>query len=182
MSLPKLPPMSSTNMCTPILFIGTYEGDFADMLMVTWKGRKLYCVDPWQPGYDNMDPASSADMVEVEAKARKKLDKYGKTVHILKETSAEAASQFDEGQLDFVYLDGRHQTDSMAQDLSLWWPKLRSGGILAGHDIVCPGEKGGGWGAFIQLPIFLHARMNKVIIYLVPESEGKPWSYYMVKK
>jgi len=36
--------------------------------------------------------------------------------------------------LDFVYLDARHDFDSVTEDLTLWFPKLRWAGILAGHD------------------------------------------------
>ena len=35
------------------------------------------------------------------------------------------------------YLDGRHDYAGVKEDLQVWWPKLRPGGLLAG-------EKGGG--------------------------------------
>eukprot|EP00921_Rhytidocystis_pertsovi_P001788 GHVQ01003078.1.p1 GENE.GHVQ01003078.1~~GHVQ01003078.1.p1 ORF type:complete len:572 (-),score=98.45 GHVQ01003078.1:73-1788(-) len=37
---------------------------------------------------------------------------------------------------DFVYVDARHDRTSVTQDLHNWWPKLRPGGIMAGHDYV----------------------------------------------
>jgi hypothetical protein len=48
--------------------------------------------------------------------------------------SAEAATMFENGSLDFVYLDADHCFESVWQDLSVWYPKVRIGGILAGHD------------------------------------------------
>ena len=34
-----------------------------------------------------------------------------------------------------MYLDGDHQTDAVVADIDAWKPKIRKGGILAGHDI-----------------------------------------------
>jgi predicted O-methyltransferase YrrM len=160
--------------------IGTYRGEFAHMLLVTWQG-KLHCVDPWESGYDEIDPASASDMDEAYRVCMNKLRKYGNRVNILRMTSVEAAKQFHKESLSFAYIDGCHQVASVTQDLTLWWDRLKKGGILAGHDIVCPGELEGGWGRMIQLPVFLHAQMHHVTIYLVPERDGLPWSYYMVK-
>jgi cephalosporin hydroxylase len=43
--------------------------------------------------------------------------------------------EFKDASLDFVYLDGDHQTDAVVADIDAWKPKIRKGGILAGHDI-----------------------------------------------
>ena len=50
--------------------------------------------------------------------------------------SVEAASLFENGSFDFVYLDADHSFESVWQDLSVWYPKIRIGGILAGHDFL----------------------------------------------
>merc|ERR1712217_308009 len=47
--------------------------------------------------------------------------------------SVEAADEFEDHSLDFVYIDAEHN-DRVALDLKAWEPKLRKGGILAGHD------------------------------------------------
>ena len=38
--------------------------------------------------------------------------------------------------LDFVYLDARHDYDSVMSDLAEWHDRLRPGGVIAGHDYV----------------------------------------------
>jgi hypothetical protein len=38
--------------------------------------------------------------------------------------------------LDFVYIDARHDRASVLEDLAAWYPKVRAGGIIAGHDYV----------------------------------------------
>ena len=39
-----------------------------------------------------------------------------------------------DGTLDFVYLDAGHDYASVLEDLQAWAPKVRPGGMLAGHD------------------------------------------------
>ena len=36
--------------------------------------------------------------------------------------------------VDFVYIDGLHDYESVKEDIHDWFPKLHSGGILCGHD------------------------------------------------
>eukprot|EP00747_Dinoflagellata_sp_TGD_P023441 gnl/TRDRNA2_/TRDRNA2_129810_c0_seq1.p1 gnl/TRDRNA2_/TRDRNA2_129810_c0~~gnl/TRDRNA2_/TRDRNA2_129810_c0_seq1.p1 ORF type:complete len:449 (+),score=50.60 gnl/TRDRNA2_/TRDRNA2_129810_c0_seq1:36-1349(+) len=46
----------------------------------------------------------------------------------------ECARHFVDNSLDFVYLDARHDRGSVLQELQAYWPKLRPGGVMAGHD------------------------------------------------
>lgn len=48
--------------------------------------------------------------------------------------SHEAALAFAPESLDFVFLDGCHLYEEVRRDLESWYPKLRAGGVLAGHD------------------------------------------------
>ena len=41
-----------------------------------------------------------------------------------------------DGFFDFIYVDARHDFKGVYEDLVAWWPKLRAGGIMAGHDYV----------------------------------------------
>jgi hypothetical protein len=40
------------------------------------------------------------------------------------------------GSLDFVYIDGNHRFEQVVADLAAWAPKVRPGGIVAGHDYL----------------------------------------------
>eukprot|EP00758_Cryptobia_borreli_P017344 Tbor_TRINITY_DN6182_c4_g1::TRINITY_DN6182_c4_g1_i3::g.22011::m.22011 len=37
---------------------------------------------------------------------------------------------------DYIYVDARHDYKGVLDDISQWWPKLKKGGIMAGHDYV----------------------------------------------
>jgi len=46
---------------------------------------------------------------------------------------------------DFIYVDARHDFKGVTLDLELYWPKLKVGGIIAGHDYVTNDETGQNW-------------------------------------
>jgi predicted O-methyltransferase YrrM len=51
-------------------------------------------------------------------------------------TTDEAASLFQDGSLDGVFIDADHTYEAVKMDIQNWMPKVRKGGILAGHDYV----------------------------------------------
>ena len=46
------------------------------------------------------------------------------------------ASQHPDQSLDFVYLDSDHKYQSVKSEIEAWYPKVKVGGILAGHDYI----------------------------------------------
>ena len=58
----------------------------------------------------------------------------GFNVEFIRETSMSAVKLFQDRSLDFVYIDGDHRYDFIRDDLAGWSKKVRSGGILSGHD------------------------------------------------
>jgi len=52
--------------------------------------------------------------------------------------SLAAAKTYADGSLDFVFLDNDHSTGHVLRELEEWYPKIKPGGILAGHDINWP--------------------------------------------
>ena len=65
---------------------------------------------------------------------------------VLREGSPTAASRFADGSLDFVFIDGNHLYEAVCSDIAAWWPKLRSGGLLTGHDYAINRDASGEWG------------------------------------
>jgi hypothetical protein len=51
-----------------------------------------------------------------------------------KTNSLDGARGQKDGKYDFIYLDAGHDYKSICQDLEAWYPKLRPGGVFAGHD------------------------------------------------
>ena len=46
----------------------------------------------------------------------------------------EASKKFSDGSLDFVYIDARHEYDSVKEDIVSWLPKIKKGSFIGGHD------------------------------------------------
>lgn len=61
-------------------------------------------------------------------------------------TSGEASTKVVVESLDFVFIDGSHDYDSVKQDILLWNSKVRPGGIVAGHDYNGRGDASGRFG------------------------------------
>lgn len=53
---------------------------------------------------------------------------------LLEVTSEEASKRVQNESLDIVFVDGDHSYTATLRDLELWYPKIRKGGVLSGHD------------------------------------------------
>lgn len=58
----------------------------------------------------------------------------GDRFKLIKENSQVAADLLDDGAYDFVFIDGGHSMKQVLADLDSWYPKVKSGGLIAGHD------------------------------------------------
>jgi predicted O-methyltransferase YrrM len=50
-------------------------------------------------------------------------------------TSVEASKLFEDKTLDFVFIDGAHDYDSVFDDIHHWFPKVKVGGYISGDDL-----------------------------------------------
>jgi predicted O-methyltransferase YrrM len=92
---------------------------------------RLYLIDPYG-GITDRDPKF------LQFKAKFGADNDRITWHV--RTSMEAVKRFSDQSLDFVYIDANHRFYHVAQDIRAWWPKVRMGGLLAGHDYFTYGS------------------------------------------
>lgn len=165
--------------------IGTHRGFFAARFLSQWPGV-LHCIDPWESteeyAYQEQFLPDKAETREFDYyEAKMVLARFGSRAVLLKTTSTKALQFFQNDQLDFVYVDGDHSEKAVLEDLLTWYPKVRSGGIIAGHDIVMPNESGGLWAPGIQRAVNEFARFHNLTVYLVVEKDNSPWSYYFIK-
>lgn len=59
-------------------------------------------------------------------------------VNLIQLPSPEAARLYAPASLDFVWIDGSHEFNAVLADLLAWWPKIKPGGTLGGHDYNQP--------------------------------------------
>lgn len=115
--------------------VGTYIGTYAAELLNGWSGV-LHCVDPWchQPGWQDLLNHDPNGFEEVYEQAVNRLHPFGNRCQIHRQTSVEGAKGDWAHDLDFVYLDADHRYEHVKADIAAWWPTIKPGGLLAGHD------------------------------------------------
>ena len=98
-------------------------------------------MDHFKGNAEHLDPASSWYEAELANNPEylfeictKNLEPVKDVVTLIRKTSVQAAKQFKNASLDFVFIDGSHDTDSVCADIDAWLPKVKAGGIIAGHD------------------------------------------------
>jgi hypothetical protein len=120
--------------------VGVKIGRYSELLLLGWRGRKLLSIDPWLAADpDEYVDGSNVSQPEFEAfyaEARRRLAAHGERSEIWRLTSLAAAARVPDQSLDFVYIDARHDYESVMEDLAAWYDKVRPGGIFAGHDYV----------------------------------------------
>ena len=141
--------------------IGVRDGSFSVWTLQNWKGAKLHLVDPWAA----QDTTLYKDFSNVEQKQQD--ERYGLVkgamerdfagrFEIHRDYSLQAAAKFADESLDYIYIDARHDYKGVAEDLAAWYPKLRKGGLCAGHDFVPDGDhKEGAFGVQRAVKEFL---------------------------
>ena len=119
--------------------IGVEYGKFAMSTLVDWETcTEYHLVDPWglQYGPDPRHAKTVEKDDEIYQKTLFRLAPWQNILKVHRMTSAQAAAQVADNSLDYVYIDARHDYCSVKLDLELWWPKIRVGGIIAGHDYM----------------------------------------------
>lgn len=111
--------------------IGIAHGYGEEYVLDSLSIKKLYMIDP----YVHFDfSAMTPELWEKQYnEAHDKFSKFDNTI-LWRLSSEEASQRIEDGSLDFVYIDGNHFYPSVKKDIELWWPKVRSGGVVGGHD------------------------------------------------
>ncbi len=112
--------------------IGVFKGENAFEMLRSMPIKMLYLVDRYI--FDETYKLSYIkDMVPVKAEALSRLEKFKERIKWLFIDSLEAPSEIPD-ELDFVYIDGNHTYPYVKADIENFWPKIKKGGVLAGHD------------------------------------------------
>ena len=113
--------------------VGVLEGVYSETLCKANPDLKLYSVDPWvyYPVHNRFRRQPAYDWAYLEAV--KRLSQYPNNT-IIKKCSVDAAKDFKDESIDFVFIDGDHSFLGVTQDLAAWLPKVKVGGIVSGHD------------------------------------------------
>jgi len=142
--------------------IGTLRADYAAAFLARWNGKRLVTVDPFVGNLENYDDTcNTPDRSGDREIAYNALKGYRERAIMLRDTSEEAVKLFADGCLDFCYIDGNHAL--VDQDIKLWWPKMKSGGLFAGHDWDS-------WHQYVIPALEDFTKREEVAVRLIPAS------------
>lgn len=127
--------------------VGVFAGDLSKRLLGAKKDLKLYMVDPWIEFGSDSEYARTGDFHgnlsqlqqdECLALASGSVAFAGDRARIIRNYSIPAAATFPDGLLDFAFIDADHTYDAVKADLAAWYPKIKQGGLISGHDYNHP--------------------------------------------
>lgn len=109
----------------------------ASRIQQSGKSIRLYAVDLWD-GLANTDCRSETEVLFEEFIRNVCRAGAEDVIFPLKMPSEQAAGLFEDGTLDFVFLDADPHYEAVRRDLEAWFPKVKRRGVLGGHDYLNP--------------------------------------------
>lgn len=135
--------------------LGVRRGEFTTTLVRDNPLLKMVCVDIWNNDKSLNETHKHDENFKLFIK---NAWDYKDRIAILRELTSTAYKKIKDNSLDFIFIDATHTYNALKNDIELWSPKVRSGGIISGHDFHLSFDKGG-------------------IIRILIEKYGKPFRY-----
>ena len=123
--------------------VGVWQGQLSYQLLRSLPQLSLFMVDRWAAVPAGHPYRASGAVIAGHgpemfdlalSKARRIADAYASRVTLIREESTDAAQHLADRSLDLVFIDADHRQPAVAADLAAWAPKVKPGGIVAGHD------------------------------------------------
>jgi hypothetical protein len=117
--------------------VGTFRGEFSRQIVSNWNGT-LYMVDVWRPlGQEYIDASNHVNFGSgLYHDAINNIVGFEDRAIMVRASSTIASDIFADESLDFVYIDANHAYEFVKEDIAKWWPKVKKGGWLCGHDFL----------------------------------------------
>ncbi len=115
--------------------IGVEEGLYAEVLCRHNPRAAIYAIDPWK-AYEGYSEHTDDRRLQWFYEATRERLKDFDNAFVVRETSLSAATKVRDLYFDFVYIDANHTFEYFTADLAAWIPRVKSGGIIAGHDYM----------------------------------------------
>lgn len=122
--------------------IGVFKGRNAKSILKNLSVARLFLIDPYIKYEQYLTDTASwrvheSDIEDVQEIAESRLNSFD-NIRWKIMTSQDAANHFGEETLDFLYIDGNHSYEAVKEDIENYYSKIKTGGIIGGHDIELP--------------------------------------------
>merc|ERR1740129_706130 len=117
--------------------VGVWTAELSAELLARFAGLRMLLVDPYHlrvggpPGGASGEQGYSVSALD---SGVERTQPFRSRATFVVQGSTEAARWVAPGSLDLVFVDGDHSLEGASVDIRAWWPALRPGGVLAGHD------------------------------------------------
>lgn len=150
--------------------VGVLRAGFSRPFLDQWIGRLMFLIDP----YRRMRPDEPAGRDVDREFAVLRLARHAPRCIFVEEPDSEHIADGvvrTQGPPDFVYIDGDHSYEGAKRDMEIWWPRLASCGILAGHDFTpeLPG---------VMQAVMEHCEQHELRCWLTHDAAFKSWYIY----
>jgi hypothetical protein len=111
--------------------IGVAKGENALSILNNLSVEKLFLIDAYGTYYENGLQLSYEHLRKI---AIADLSRFSQVIFIRK-NSINAAKEINLP-LDFIYIDGNHEYDFVQKDIETYYPLIKQGGVIGGHDYI----------------------------------------------
>jgi predicted O-methyltransferase YrrM len=117
--------------------VGVWKGQSACFMAVeiinSNKNIKFDCVDTWE-FVESSSEIKEGQFENLFQIFQNNIEPVKDHINIVRSISWDGAKLYDDNSLDFVFIDAGHDYESVKKDLESWYPKVKEGGLIAGHD------------------------------------------------
>jgi hypothetical protein len=108
--------------------IGVLDGETSSFLLAQRDDMILYGIDPIIPDSMEASLIGSVDKIFENTKP------FWSRFRFIKDYSTFVHNQFEDGTIDAIFIDGDHRYEAVKEDYELYFPKIKSGGLIFFHD------------------------------------------------
>ena len=117
--------------------LGVIEGYLSKTFLSSNNQLTMYSIDLWgahESIPETHDHESNYNL------AISNLKEFGSRSIIYRMLTTDAIDKFKDNSLDFVYIDATHTYEAVKEEINLWSKKVKSNGLISGHDYVAGWE------------------------------------------
>ena len=137
---------NSLNLTGRAAELGVWRGEFAEANLKVWRGAMYVLVDLWTSADTDCvngnsstcvyggNASRSFDRMMTGLRMQRGGPRFKGRYEFVQKSTTEAASLYPDEYFDWIYLDATHTYAEARRDLAAWYPKVRVGGLVSGHD------------------------------------------------
>lgn len=120
--------------------LGLYQAaSFCTMLQVCTNVDKLIGVDKWEPYVDTIGGTLVRDQKQIEFIRNSAINFIhwsgcSDRAEVLEMDTVRAAEEYEDLSMDFVFFDAHLSQEQLQDEMFAWYPKIKEGGLVLGHD------------------------------------------------